>query len=192
MVAQDIAAGHGFAVLDPHGDLIDDVLARIPSDRARDVMLFDPADEAFPIGFNILSAHSELERTLLSSDLTAVFKRLSTTFGDQMATVLSNAILAFLESSEGGTLIDLRRFLIDKGFRARFLETVQDAQVVSYWQEEFPLLKGLPYAPLLTRLNTFLRPKLIRHMVAQKHDRLDMRAIMDGGRSSWPSSRKAV
>lgn len=180
MIAQDIAAGNGFAVLDPHGDLIDDVLARIPAERAGDVFLFDPADEAFPVGFNILSAHSELERTLLSSDLAAVFKRLSTTFGDQMATVLGNAILAFLESSEGGTLIDLRRFLIDRSFRARFLETVQDEQVVSYWQEEFTLLKGLPHAPLLTRLNTFLRPKLIRHMVAQKEDRLDMRAIMDG------------
>ncbi|MHB1210584.1 MAG: type IV secretory system conjugative DNA transfer family protein, partial [Acidimicrobiales bacterium] len=180
MIAQDIAAGNGFAVLDPHGDLIDDVLARIPAERAGDVILFDPADEAFPVGFNILSAHSELERTLLSSDLAAVFKRLSTTFGDQMATVLGNAILAFLESSEGGTLIDLRRFLIDKSFRARFLESVQDEQVVSYWQEEFTLLKGLPHAPLLTRLNTFLRPKLIRHMVAQKEDRLDMRAIMDG------------
>ena len=180
MIAQDIAAGNGFAVLDPHGDLIDDVLARIPAERAGDVILFDPADEDFPVGFNILSAHSETERTLLSSDLAAVFKRLSTTFGDQMSTVLGNAILAFLESTEGGTLIDLRRFLIDKGFRARFLETVQDEQVVSYWQEEFALLKGLPHAPLLTRLNTFLRPKLIRHMVAQKEDRLDMRAIMDG------------
>ena len=179
MIAQDIAAGNGFAVLDPHGDLIDDVLARIPAERAGDVIVFDPADEAFPVGFNILSAHSELERTLLASDLAAVFKRLSTTFGDQMATVLGNAILAFLESTEGGTLIDLRRFLIDKSFRARFLETVQDEQVVSYWQEEFALLKGLPHAPLLTRLNTFLRPKLIRHMVAQKES-LDMRAIMDG------------
>ncbi|MBI2409345.1 MAG: type IV secretion system DNA-binding domain-containing protein [Gemmatimonadetes bacterium] len=180
MAMQDVEAGNGFAVLDPHGDLIEDILARIPEERAGDVILFDPADEEFPIGFNILSAHSELERTLLSSDLTAVFKRLSTTFGDQMSTVLGNAILAFLESSEGGTLIDLRRFLVDKSFRARFLETVQDEQVVSYWQQEFILLKGLPHAPLLTRLNTFLRPKLIRHMVAQKEDRLDMRAIMDG------------
>ncbi len=180
MATQDIEAGNGFAVLDPHGDLIEDILARIPESRAADVVVFDPADEAYPVGFNILSAHSELERTLLSSDLVAVFKRLSTSFGDQMVAVLGNAILAFLESSEGGTLLDLRRFLIDKSFRARFLETVQDQQVVSYWQEEFTLLKGLPHAPILTRLNTFLRSKLIRHMVAQKQDRLDMRRIMDG------------
>jgi hypothetical protein len=180
MAMQDIEAGNGFAVLDPHGDLIEDILTRIPERRVGDVVVFDPADEAYPVGFNILSAHSELERTLLSSDLVAVFKRLSTSFGDQMVAVLGNAILAFLESTEGGTLLDLRRFLIDKSFRARFLETVRDQQVVSYWQEEFTLLKGLPHAPILTRLNTFLRSKLIRHMVAQKQDRLDMRGIMDG------------
>ena len=182
MAVQDLRAGNGFAVLDPHGDLIEDILARIPEERINDVVVFDPADEAYPVGFNILSAHSELERTLLSSDLVAVFKRLSTSFGDQMVAVLGNAILAFLESTEGGTLVDLRRFLIDKSFRARFLETVQDEQVVSYWQEEFTFLKGLPHAPILTRLNIFLRSKLIRHMVAQKKDRLNMRAIMDGKR----------
>lgn len=180
MALQDLAAGHGFAVLDPHGDLIDDLMSRIPENRIPDVVLFDPSDGEHPVAFNILSAHSELERTLLSSDLVSVFRRLSTTFGDQMAAVLGNAVLAFLEHPEGGTLIDLRRFLIDKSFRARFLEGVQDEQVVSYWQEEYPLLKGLPHAPLLTRLNTFLRPTLIRHMVAQRDDRLDMREIMDG------------
>ncbi|MGH7593910.1 MAG: type IV secretion system DNA-binding domain-containing protein [Gemmatimonadales bacterium] len=180
MAQQDLIAGNGIAVLDPHGDLIEDILARMPEERVNDVVVFDPADEAYPVGFNILSAHSELERTLLASDLVSVFKRLSTSFGDQMVAVLGNAILAFLENPEGGTLVDLRRFLIDKSFRARFLEGVEDEQVVSYWQEEFSLLKGLPHAPILTRLNIFLRSKLIRHMVAQKKDRLDMRAIMDG------------
>lgn len=180
MIMQDIAAGNGFGVLDPHGDLIDDVLARIPEERAKDVVLLDPADEEYPVGFNILAAHSELERALLSSDLVAVFRRLSTSFGDQMATVLGNAIVAFLESSEGGTLIDLRRFLLDKSYRAEFLETVKDPEVSAYWQQEFPLLKGLPYAPILTRLNAFFRPKVLRYMIAQKNDRFDMRAIMDG------------
>jgi excisionase family DNA binding protein len=179
MAAQDIALGNGFAVLDPHGDLVEDILTRIPEERAEDVILFDPADEAFPIGFNILSAHSELERTLLASDLVSVFKRLSTTFGDVMVSVLGNAVLAFLESSEGGTLLDLRNFLVDAAFRGQVLRTVHDDEVVSYWRREFTLLKGVPHAPVLTRLNTFLRPKLIRRMVAQKQDRVDFRRIMD-------------
>lgn len=180
MALQDVAAGNGFAVLDPHGDLIDDLLSRIPVERAHDVILFDPADEEFPVGFNILSAHSDLERTLLASDLVAVFRRLSTSFGDQMVTVLGNAIAAFLESAKGGTLLDLQRFLADKTFRSRFLSTVRDPQIVSYWRNEFPLLRGNPHAPLLTRLNGFLRPKLIRHMVAQQGERFDLRTIMDG------------
>jgi Type IV secretion-system coupling protein DNA-binding domain len=179
MMAQDIALRNGFAVLDPHGDLVEDILARIPEERAKDVILFDPADEEYPIGFNILSAHSELERTLLASDLVSVFKRLSTTFGDVMVSVLGNAALAFLESSEGGTLLDLRNFLIDKAFRDEVLQTVRDEEVISYWKREFTLLKGVPHAPVLTRLNTFLRPKLVRRMVAQKKDRLDFRRIMD-------------
>jgi hypothetical protein len=179
MITQDIAHGEGIAVLDPHGDLIDQVVGHIPEERAADVVLFDPSDEAYPVGFNILSAHSELERNLLASDLVAVFKRLSTSWGDQMTAVFGNAILAFLESDEGGTLADLRRFLVETDFRKSFLRTVRDAEVVYYWEKEFPLLTGKPHAPILTRLDTFLRPKVVRHMVSQKRN-LDFRAIMDG------------
>jgi len=179
LIAQDIAHGEGIAVLDPHGDLIDQVVAQIPEERARDVVLFDPSDEAYPVGFNILSAHSELERNLLASDLVAVFKRLSTSWGDQMTAVFGNAILAFLESEAGGTLVDLRRFLVEADFRKNFLQKVRDAEVVYYWEREFPLLTGKPQAPILTRLDTFLRPKVVRHMVSQKRN-LDFRAIMDG------------
>jgi predicted DNA-binding transcriptional regulator AlpA/DNA helicase HerA-like ATPase len=180
MIVQDIQNGEGLAVLDPHGDLIDQVISHIPESRIKDVVVLDPSDEEYPVGFNILSAHSDLERTLLSSDLVSVFRRLSTSFGDQMATVLGNAILAFLESSEGGTLADLRRFLVESSFRQRFLATVQDPEIVYYWQKEFPLLSGRPQGPILTRLDTFLRPKVIRYMVSQKENRLDFAAIMNG------------
>src|SRR5579883_1241838 len=161
-------------------DLIDKVIGHIPEERVEDVVLLDPSDEAYPIGFNILSAHSELERNLLASDLVSVFRRLSTSFGDQMNTVLANAIMAFLESSEGGTLSDLRRFLVEPSFRARFLQSVRDPEIVYYWEREFPLLTGKPQGPILTRLDTFLRPKVIRHMVGQKENRIDFAEIMNG------------
>lgn len=179
LILQDVEAGGGLAVLDPHGDLIEEILGRIPESRADDVILFDPADEEYPVGFNILSAHSTLEKNLLASDLGAVFRRLSTSWGDQMTSILGNAILAFLESTRGGTLSDLRRFLIEPGFRAEFLETVTDPEVVYYWKKEFPLLSGRPQASILTRLDTFLRPKAIRHIVAQKENRLDFAAMMN-------------
>ena len=97
-----------------------------------------------------------------------------------MTTVLGNAILAFLESTDGGTLSDVRRFLVEPAFRERFLATVQDSEVVYYWQKEFPLLTGKPQGPILTRLDTFLRPKVIRYMISQKENRIDFAEIMNG------------
>ncbi|TAK97569.1 MAG: hypothetical protein EPO07_13065, partial [Verrucomicrobia bacterium] len=183
LISQDIANGEGVAVLDPHGDLIDRVLGSIPDSRIEDVILFDAADEEYSIPFNILSAHSDLEKNLLASDLVSVFQRLSTSWGDQMASVLRNAILAFLESSRGGTLDDLRRFLLDARFREEFLETVRDPAVVFFWRKAFPQLTGnKSVGPVLTRLDEFLAPKTIRYMVSQSVNRLDFAQIMDAGK----------
>ncbi|MBL6751416.1 MAG: type IV secretion system DNA-binding domain-containing protein [Nevskia sp.] len=180
MIRQDIERGEGVLVLDPHGDLIDDVLAGVPANRADDVILFDPSDNAYPIGFNVLDAASERERILLASDLVAVFARLSTSWGDTMGAVLSNAVIAMLESSEGGTFLHLRRFLIDEAYRSAFLKTVEDDEVLFFWRKEWPLIGARSIGPILTRLNAFLRPRLIRHMVGQRRPRLRLPDVIDG------------
>ena len=182
LIRQDLENGDGLAVLDPHGDLIDRILGLIPESRLDDVVLIDPADAEFPIGFNILSAGSELEQTLLASDLVGTFQRLSMSWGDQMTSVLGNAILAFLENDRPGTLVDLRKFLVEPAFRKEILQTVRDPEVAYFWEREFTLLRGKPQAPILTRLDTFLRPKPIRYMVAQSNSRLDIRRTMDEGK----------
>ncbi len=183
LIKNDIEKGEGVAVLDPHGDLIDRILGFIPDSRTGDVVLVDPSDSEYSVGFNILSAHSELEKNLLASDLIAVFQRLSTTWGDQMNSVLQNAILAFLESDRRGTIADLRRFLIEPPFRNEFLKSVKDSEVVYYWQKSFPHLSGnKSIGSILTRLDTFLAQKPIRHMVSQPENRLDFAHIMDSGK----------
>lgn len=183
LIREDIENGEGVAVLDPHGDLVDRILGIIPAQRIGDVVLVDPSDEQYSVGFNILSAHSDLEKNLLSSDLVSVFQRLSTSWGDQMGSVLSNAILAFLESEHGGTLADLRRFLIEPAFREKFLATVRDPDIVYYWRKGFPQLSGnKSIGPVLTRLDTFLSPKPIRYMVSQRENRLDFANILDTGK----------
>ncbi|MEO0514827.1 MAG: TraM recognition domain-containing protein [Planctomycetota bacterium] len=182
MIRQDMAAGRGVGVLDPHGDLIDDLLGHVPDDRVEDVVLLDLADEDYPVPFNILNAHSDLEKNLLASDLAGAFQKLATSWGDQMTAVLSNAILAVLESDRGGTFIDLRRFLVEPKFRAKFLPSVQDEEVRYYWEHEFSLATGKPQGSVVTRLNTFLRPKPIRYMVGHGANRLDMAGMMDAGK----------
>lgn len=179
LIKQDLDNKQGLCVIDPHGDLIDEVISNVPNERLNDVILFDPSDEQFPIGFNILQANSELEKNLLSSDLVATFRRMATSWGDVMDSVLANAILAFVESTKGGTLFDLRRFLVEKDFRADFLKTVDDNSVRYFWGQEFPHLTGKPQSSILIRLDSFLRNKMIRNIVCQKQTNLDFRKIMD-------------
>ena len=183
LIREDILNGAGVAVLDPHGDLVNKILGIIPAERVNDVVLVDPSDEAFSIGLNILSAHSDLEKNLLSSDLVSVFERLSSTWGDQMNSVLQKAIHVFLESSERGTLADLRRFLIEPAYRAEFLKSVRDPELLYYWQKAFPQLTGnRSIGPVITRIDAFLAPKPIRYMVSQTENRLDFGEIMDSGK----------
>lgn len=179
LIGQDLESGHGLCVIDPHGDLIDQVMALVPESRLKDVVLFDPSDSNYPIGFNFLQAKTELEKTVLSSDLVASFRRMSTSWGDVMDAVLANALLAFLESPKGGTLFELKRFLVEKGFREEFLDTVPDESTRYFWRHEFPLIANKPQASILIRLDTFLRQKLIRNIVCQKETKLDFRGIMD-------------
>lgn len=179
MILQDIKNGDGVAVLDPHGDLIDQILGCIPEDRINDVVLVDLADEEFPIGFNLLQAHTETERRLLASDLVGVFRRLSRSWGDNMDSVLQNAILVFLKSSQGGTLADLRRFLRDKDFRREFLLTVRDPELIDFWQSVAPTLGVKAVNSLLARLQEFFSKEPLRNMVSQRKKNLNFSDIMD-------------
>ncbi len=179
MIEQDIERGNGLAVLDPHGDLVDRVLGLIPENRYEDVVLVDPADTDYPVGFNILEAHSEIERNMLASDMVGVFRRFSTSWGDQMTAVLGNAIGAIVESERGGTLLDLRRLLIEKEYRAIYLASVKDSEIHYFWEKEFPLLRGNSQNSILTRLDAFLRPKLVRNIMVQKKG-LDFGNIVNG------------
>jgi DNA helicase HerA-like ATPase len=178
LITQDIQKGIGVAVLDPHGDLIESVLDRIPKNRHDDVVLFDPGNEEYTVGFNILDAKSEVEKNVLASDLVEIFRRFSTSWGDQMSVVLGNAISAFLESEEKGSLIELRKFLIEREYRTAFLRKVHDEHVTYFWEKEFPLLRGAALSSILTRLDFFLRPKLIRNIVGQQEG-IDLENIVN-------------
>lgn len=181
LVLQDIAKGLGTVVFDPHGDLVGDIVAYIPENRLDDVVLVDPSDTEYPVGLNILEAKTDIEKEVLASDLVASFRRHATSWGDQMNTVLGNCILAILESSQGGTLHDVRRFLIEKEYRNRFLRSIIDPTVQYYWQREFPLLKTNSVGPILTRLDSFLRPKSIRNMLVQKQG-LDFERLLNSNK----------
>lgn len=167
MILGDIHYGNGCALFDPHGDIVEDILLRIPKERKNDVVIIDPSDTQFPVGFNLLHADNEAEKMVLSSDLVSAFRSHATSWGDTMTSVLSNAIDTFLDSSTGGTLIELKRFLLEDTFRKKFLHSVSDPLLLYYWNHEYAMVRKR-ISPLLTRMDTFLRPKIIRSMMVQK------------------------
>lgn len=181
LIMQDVNQGGGCMVLDPHGDLIAAILSAIPQSRIADVVLIDPADSEFPVACNILRANTDMEKELLASDLVTLFRRFSTSWGDQMHSVLANALLALLYNTRVLHLGDLRKFLVEQPVRTSILATVTDPDIAYYWQKEFPILKGGSLGPLITRLDSFLRPRVIRNMVCQERG-LDMAGLMDTGK----------
>lgn len=180
MIERDLVAGHGLALLDPHGDLVEAVTTRIPSYRLADTVLLDPGDTETAVGMNLLSAGTQSEAELVASDLVATFRRLATSWGDQMTAVLSNALLSVMASG-GGTLLDLRSFLLSKETRRRVLSRVRDPYLASFWENEFPILSsGKSIGPILTRLDTFLRFRMVRRIVSADKT-LDFEHLEDGG-----------
>jgi len=182
MAWQDIQFGHGVAVIDPHGDLIDLLIPHIPPERMKDVVLFDPTDAEYAIAFNPLAAASDLERDLLATDFISVMKQQTSSWGDQMSSLLGNAVLAFLSSAKGGTLPELRRFLSDLKFRTEFLKTVTNSEVVYFWTHEAELANKTSIGSILTRLDALLRYESLLHILGQRANRLDFADIMDSGK----------
>jgi DNA helicase HerA-like ATPase len=181
MIEEDIEAGFGVAVLDPHGDLVDVLAARVPASRVDDVALMDPSLGTGLVPINLLEAHSEGERAVLAADLVGIFRRFATSWGDQMSAVLGNAIEAVMGMERGGTLLDLRRFLLDADFRNRVLADLHDEETIFFWRQGFRQIGTRAIGPLLTRLDMFLRPKPVRAIVAGATPALDVPALLDSG-----------
>jgi len=76
MIISDMRAGNGLCLLDPHGELVDDLLEYIPSNRINDVILFDVGDAEYPIGFNLLQADNEDEKNRIASGVVSTFQKL--------------------------------------------------------------------------------------------------------------------
>jgi hypothetical protein len=182
MAYQDIIQGRGVAVIDPHGDLIDALLPHVPAERLDDVILFDPSDEDYAIAFNPLAAGSSREKELLAADFIAVMRQHTSSWGDQMSSLLGNAVLAFLQNTRTGTLPELRRFLVNPEFRSLVLKTVTSPEVAYFWEQEAALASKSAIGSILVRLDELLRSESLLHILGQRANKLDFGDIMDSGK----------
>jgi len=186
MIYQDIQAGHGVAVVDPHGDLAEKALDFVPARRINDTIYFNPADVDFPIAFNILEQVDPIHRHFVASGLIGVFKKIwADSWGPRLEYVLRNAILALLEYP-GSTLLGIMRILVDKEFRKKVVSRLTDPIVKSFWVEEFSRypdrFQAEAIAPIQNKVGQFLSMSLIRNIVGQVKSKIDLRDVMDNGK----------
>lgn len=183
MIVEDIQAGRGVAVVDPHGDLAEKIIEYIPTERINDVVYFNPADIENPIAFNVVEHVEPHLRHLVASGLLGVFKKLwADSWGPRLEYILRNAILAILDYP-GSTLLAVTRMLSDKVFRKKVIENIQDPVVKAFWVNEFAgyndKFAAEAVSPIQNKVGQFLSSSLIRNIVGQVKSSLDMRTIMD-------------
>jgi len=183
MIIEDIRAGRGVAVVDPHGELAEKIIQFIPDHRVEDVVYFNPADTEHPIAFNIVEQVDPHLRHLVASGLIGVFKKLwADSWGPRLEYILRNAILAVLDYPDS-TLLAVTRMLADKQFRKRIIETIQDPVVKAFWVKEFAgyadKFASEAVAPIQNKVGQFLSSSLVRNIIGQTHSSIDIREIMD-------------
>jgi len=183
MAIQDIQAGRGVGIVDPHGEFSEKILDYVPSNRINDVIYFNPADLDFPIAFNAIEKVDPEHRHLIASGLVGVFKKLwAESWGPRLEYLLRNAILALLEYP-GSTLLGIMRILIDKEYRKKVVEKITDPVVKSFWVDEFTKypdrFMAEAVAPIQNKVGQFLTSPLIRNIVGQTKSAIDIREIMD-------------
>lgn len=186
MIVDDIRAGRGVAVVDPHGDLAEKIMQYIPEDRVNDVIYFNPADMEYPIAFNVVEQVDHHLQHLVASGLIGVFQKLwADSWGPRLEYILRNAILAILDFP-GSTLLGVVRMLSDKPYRKRVVANIKDPVVKAFWEKEFAgyadKFASEAVSPIQNKVGQFLSSALMRNIVGQVKSAINLRQIMDEGK----------
>ncbi len=182
LTISDIYSPYGFAVIDPHGDYALNILRRIPAERAKDVIYFNPADTDFPIAFNPMEVPDPKLKTHTASELIGVLKRMFESWGPRLEYILRYCILALLDYPES-TMLDITRMLTDKKFRQDVLKYVEDPVVKNFWTVEFASwndkFAAEAVAPVLNKVGAFTANPIVRNIIGQPKSSFNIRKIMD-------------
>ncbi len=186
MALSDIFHNQGYAIIDPHGDFAVDNMRFIPGSRLEDVVYFNPADTAFPLGFNPLEVTNPNQKTNISSEVIGVLKRMfGESWGPRLEYILRYTILALLDRPTT-TMLDITRMLTDKKFREETLLYCQDAVVLNFWKVEFASwndkFMAEAISPVLNKVGAFTANPIIRNIIGQPKSTFDIRKIMDEGK----------
>lgn len=186
LMHDDMRKGRGFALIDPHGDLVKRIKANIPDERYADVIDFDVPNPSQPYGFNPLLSIPIGKRALAASGLIQVFKHLwADSWGPRLEYILRNCLLSLLDYPEA-TMMDIQRILSDRSFREKVLTHTDNGQVRDFWHKEYDVfperLRTEAISPIQNKVGAFLSNTLLQRILTKPEKPLNLRRIMDEGK----------
>ena len=190
MAIQDIQNGEGVCVIDPNGDLIQDILDRIPPERAEDVIVFSPADIERPLGLNLLDYDPKYpeQKGFVINEMIGILDKLydlKATGGPMFEQYMRNAMMLVMDDIESGsTLMEIPKVLSDEQFRKMKLSRCKNQTVIDFWTKEAEKAGGeaslanmVPY--ITSKLTPFISNDMMRPIIGQQKSSFNMRDLMD-------------
>ena len=186
MAIQDILNGEGVAVIDPHGDSVELILAHIPKERVDDVVLFEPFDIERPCGLNMLEYDSPEQKDFAVQEMIAIFMKLfpPEIIGPMFEHYMRNAMLALMADKDNpGSLVEIPKMFTDPAFLQERMKKVSDPIVRSFWTKEWAQTTGSTRSDMLgyvvSKLGRFIENEMMRNIIGQSHSGFDLAEIMD-------------
>jgi len=186
MIIQDIKNGEGVAVVDPHGDLIQDVLGHIPKERAEDVIHFNPSDTDRPVGLNMLEVTDPEQKDFAVQEMIAIFYKLfpPEMIGPMFEHNMRNVMLTLMEDQEHpGTITDIPRMFTDQEYQKYKVAKVKDPVVKAFWEKEmaktsdFHKSEMLGY--LISKVGRFVENSMMRNIIGQPKSGFNFEDVMN-------------
>lgn len=185
LAVQDIRNGDGVCVVDPHGDLVENILLGIPKERAEDVIIFEPFNLERPMGLNMLESYSEEQKDFVVQEMIAIFYKLfpPEMIGPMFEHNMRNVMLTLMADPKGGTIAEIPRMFTDDEFQKQKVAHVTDPVVRSFWEHEmantsdFHKSEMLGY--LISKVGRFVENEMMRNIIGQTESAFNVREIMD-------------
>ena len=188
MCLADIENGAGVCFIDPHGESVDWLLARIPKKRLEDVVYFDPSDVEHPFGLNLLEARSEEEKDFLVSECISIFYKLfdpnkTGMIGPQFEHWLRNAALTVMAGPDGGSILEIPKLFVDSEFEHKKRAHLTDPTVLEFWTKQMARTADFHKSEMLnyfmSKFGPFINNAMMRNILGQHRSSFNFDAVMD-------------
>jgi hypothetical protein len=185
---QDMMDGKGFAFIDPHGDVVEELLGMVPKERVEDVIYFSPGDMDMPVGLNLFEFENQDQRDFIIQETIAMLYKLydpghTGIIGPRFESWFRNAALTVMADPNGSSFLDVQQVFIDQAFADEKIKHVKTQTVLDFWNKEMAQTtesaKGEMLGWFASKFGAFLANDMMRNIIGQTKSGFNLREIMD-------------